>query len=173
MSAPTQNMFQPDAFETNRRGELSERQLQGLRALSRSRRRSALGNAAYFVAGAVLVGFFASASAPIVTRTVITFACVAIAAFLVVRSVTGSDALTRDLRNGHVQSVEGAIGRRRRASGRWTNYYLEVGKTMFKVSRVAHTRPRLMRGSSACSTCRAAGGSSTWNACRTRRCLTG
>jgi len=135
MPAPTQNMFQPDAFETNRRGELSERQLQGLRALSRSRRRSALGNAAYFVAGAVLVGFFASASAPIVTRTAITFACVAIAAFLVVRSVTGSDALTRDLRNGEVQSVEGAIGRRRRTSGRWTNYYLEVGKTMFKVSR--------------------------------------
>jgi hypothetical protein len=136
MSVLTQNTFQPDAFEANRRGELSERQLQGLRALSRSRRRSALGSAAYFVAGAVLVGFFASASAPVVTRTLITFACVAIAAFLVVRSVTGSDALTRDLRNGQVQSVEGAIGRRRMGSGRRTpNYYLEVGKTRFKVSR--------------------------------------
>jgi hypothetical protein len=126
-----------DALEANRRGELSDKQLLGFRARSRYQRRNALTIAAFLVAGAVLVGVFASPTAPVVPRVLITGIALTIAAFLVVRSITGSDALTRDLRHVTVQSVEGAIGKRRignRGGPAATSYFLDVGDASFKVT---------------------------------------
>jgi hypothetical protein len=129
------NPFPPDALEANRRGELSEAQRRGFGALSRDRRRSGLSSAAFFTAGALLIAFFASPSASIVLRMLLTAAGLAIAAFLVVRSITGADALTRDLRRVQVQCAEGAIGKRRLgASGRVTTCFLDVGDQTFQVA---------------------------------------
>ena len=64
-----------------------------------------------FLAGAVLVGFFASPAAPVAARAVITLASLSIATFLVVRAAV-SDPLARDVKLRQVQSVEGAIGKR-------------------------------------------------------------
>lgn len=133
MPASGVNALQPEALEANRGGALSEDQLRGFRAMSRYGRRSALSTAAFLVAGAILVGFFASPTAPVATRALIVFICLAIAAFLVVRSILGTDPLTRDLRHVQVQSVEGAIGKRR-VGGRTTTHFLEVGDRSFKVS---------------------------------------
>src|SRR5262249_28900637 len=80
---------------------------------------------------------FASPTAPVVPRVLITCIALAIAVVLVIRSVTGSDAVTRDLRHVSVQSVEGAIGKRRiaqRGGPAATSYVLEVGDATFKVA---------------------------------------
>ena len=131
------NPFHPDAIDANRRGELSGEQLRDFRALSGYRRRSALSSAAFLLAGGLLIGLFASPTTSVVLRAVATFICLALAAFLVVRAVTGSDALTRDLRQVQVESVEGAVGKRRVAAsgGRGlTTYFLDVGDRTFKVA---------------------------------------
>jgi hypothetical protein len=137
MPVPALNPFPLDALEANRRGELSEEQRRGFGALSGSRRRSALSSAAFLVAGALLVLFFASPTSSPVLRAALPVACLAIAAFLVVRSIAGGDALTRDLREGRVESVEGAIGKSRGGGGGGrsvTTHFLEVGDRIFKVT---------------------------------------
>ena len=130
----TANAFYPEALEANRRGELTDVQARNFGAWSRDRRKSALSSAALFVAGAVLIGFFASPSAPVATRVLITFASLSIATFLVVRAA-GSDPLARDVKQRQVQSVEGAIGKRGPIGGRVSTYFLDVGDRTFQVSR--------------------------------------
>ncbi len=126
-------------LDANRRGELSEQQLLNLQAQSKNRRRSELSSACFFFAGAVVIGFFASPTASTVMRAFTTFVCLAIAMFLVVRSVTGSDPLTRDLRNVQVHSVEGAIGKRRQSGSRTrSTYFLDVGDSAFKVTHATY-----------------------------------
>ena len=106
------NVFDPDALEANRRGELTDSQRRGFGAQASSNHRSALSMAAVFVAGEILVGFFASPSAPLVSRAVITLVCLLVSFFLLLQVIVGFDALTRDVRAGRVQSIEGAIGKR-------------------------------------------------------------
>ncbi len=139
MPATVLQPFPADALDANRRGELSESQRRGFGALSGHNRRSALSGAAFLVAGAVLIVFFASPTSSATLRTVLPLVALAIAAFLVVRSVTGSDALTRDVRQGRVESVEGAIGRRRLGNGgNVTTYLLDVGERSFRVRRATY-----------------------------------
>jgi hypothetical protein len=132
------NAFQPDALEANRRGELTDSQRRGFGAQASSNRRSALSMAGVFLAGAVLIGFFASPSAPPVARAVITAVALLVALFVGLRAIVGFDALTRDVREGRVQSVEGAIGKRGSlTTGRSSRQYrlLEVGNQTFRVMR--------------------------------------
>jgi hypothetical protein len=134
---PASNPFPSDALEANRRGELSDAQRRGFGALSRYRRKSELSTAGFLLAGAILVGGFASPTASVALRVFITLACLAIAAWLVVRSITGSDAITRDLRETQVRSVEGAIGKRRLSGGGGrsvTTLFLDVGDSHFRVA---------------------------------------
>lgn len=135
MSRTPADVFQAEALDANRRGELTDAQLRGFGKLSGYKRRSALSSAAFLVAGAVLVGFFASPSASPALRVLIPLVCLVIAAFLVLRTITGSDALTRDLRQREVQSVQGAIGKSRIGGGRAADtYFLDVGDERFKVA---------------------------------------
>ena len=130
------NPFVPDALEANRRGELTEKQRHGFGALSGYQRRNDLSIAAFLVAGAVLVSFANSPTFSPVARTLVQLACLAIAAYLVVRSITGGSALARDLRESRVESVEGAIGKRQFSGGRSPgNYFLDVGNRRFQVAR--------------------------------------
>lgn len=129
-------LFPSDALEANRLGDLTVQQRRNFGALSNYRRRNALTIAAYLGAGAAIVYFLASPRAPIVQRNLISGAAVVLAAFFVVRAITGSDALTRDLRESRVQSLEGAIGKRHSyARSNQTTYYLEVGDSAFKIGR--------------------------------------
>ncbi len=114
--------------------------------------------AAVFVAGEVLVGFFASPSAPLVSRAVITPVALLVAFFLGLQAIVGFDALTRDVREGRVQSIEGAIGKRGSLTtgrGARQHWLLEVGNQTFKVMRGTYGRHRT-RDSSASTSCRAA-----------------
>ena len=135
MSVNSFNPFPPEALDANRRGALSDAQRRGFGALSRYRRRSALSSAAFLVAGALLVIFFASPTSSPALRAFAPLVCLAIAAFLVARSITGGDSLTRDLRESRVQSIEGAIGKRRLSGGRSVgSYFLDVGDKSFRVA---------------------------------------
>src|SRR5271166_3763537 len=116
MSDNALNPFPPEALEANRRGELTDTQLRAFRGLSGYRRKSALRAAGFLAMGALLIGFFAAPTFSAASRVLITFGGLAIAAFLVVRSINGGDALTRDLRRVRVESVEGAIGKNRISS---------------------------------------------------------
>jgi len=56
-------VFPPEALEANRRGQLTDAQLQGFRGLSRYRRKDQLSWAGYLVGGGgLLIAFFASPS---------------------------------------------------------------------------------------------------------------
>jgi hypothetical protein len=129
----------PEALDANRRGLLSDQQRRGFGHLSRSRHRSGLSSAALLLGGAVLVGVFAPPTASPVVRVSFTLGCLAVSAFFVVRAVTGIDALTRDVREGRVKSVEGAIGKRQPATGGSSPasdlYLLDVGDDTFNVGR--------------------------------------
>jgi len=139
MSRTPADVFQAEALDANRRGELTDAQLRGFGKLSGYNRRSAFSSAAFLVAGAVLVGFFASPSASPTLRVLIPLVCLVIAAVLVVRAITGSDALTRDLRRRQVQSVHGAIGKRRIGNGRAPDtFFLDVGDSRFNVARATY-----------------------------------
>jgi hypothetical protein len=136
MSSNALNPFPPDALDANRRGELTDAQLRAFRGLSRIRRKGALDIAGTLAVIGLLIVFFASPTYSAVLRVLIPIGCLAIAAFLVVRSIGGGDALTRDLRQGQVQSIEGAIGKRRISSlgdGDFPTYFLEVGDSRFQV----------------------------------------
>lgn len=129
----TESPLSADALDANRRGELSADQRHGFGALAASQRRSALSAAALLIAGALLVAFFGSPNA-FASRMIASSIAAAIGAVVLVRAVTGADALTRDVRSGQVVSAEGAIGRHS-MGGRITTRFLEVGDRTFKVSR--------------------------------------
>src|SRR5215831_12224 len=129
------DVFPPDALDANRRGELTDEQRRRLGNLARERRKSQFQFAGIPLVLAVLVGGFGSSSVSIVSRGLVTLVCLGIAAVLVVRSVTGADSLTRDLRDTRVESAEGAIGKRRHRAGRnATNYFLDVGDQRFVIT---------------------------------------
>src|SRR5215472_15833691 len=121
-------------LEANAAGGLSEKQRHNLGALSRYRRRNTATIALFFLAGAAILMFAPNPRASLKQRGLIAAGAGLIAAFLIVRAVTGNDALTRDLQESRVESVEGAIGKRRVSGGRTrSTYYLDVGERSFNV----------------------------------------
>ena len=131
---PTPITFPFDGLDANRRGELSDAQRRGLGALARSNHRNSLNSALLLVAGAAIVWFLARPGASPLLHLLVPAIALTIAAVLVVRVGGGTDALSRDVRAGRVECVEGAIGKRRVGTGRARNlYYLDVGDRSFQV----------------------------------------
>jgi hypothetical protein len=132
----------PEALEANRRGELTDRQRQGFGALARSNHRSAFSTAAFLVAGAAIIVFFASPTASPAARVLIPAVALGLAVVLVIRAIVGADALTRDLRAPRVESVEGAIGKRKSGARGGTAArlcWLDIGKQTFSVSNATYS----------------------------------
>jgi hypothetical protein len=133
-------VLHPGAIDANRRGELSEEQRRNLDAWASAKRRGQLNFAVWMIVMAILIGLFASPRASIVKRASTAAVCLTIAAALIVRSVLGSDALTRDVRRGQVLSAEGAIGKRRIGYARSNaSYFLEIGSQRFKAASSTYT----------------------------------
>ena len=134
MSTNALGPFRPEALEANRRGELTDVQLRSFGSLSRRRRKSARGTAGLLAAGGLLIAFFASPTFSPVLRALIPLVCLAVAAFLILRAVSGADALARDLKEGRVQFVEGAIGKSSQSVDEGNDIYsLDVGDSRFNV----------------------------------------
>src|SRR5215470_7451050 len=130
-------------LEENRAGELSDQQRRNLGALSRDRRRNLGTIALFLLAVAAILMYAPNPRAPLAERELIAAGAGLFAAFLIVRAVTGNDALTRDLRGSRVESVEGAIGKRRVGGGRARDtYYLDVGDRSFTIGQdTYHSAP--------------------------------
>jgi len=129
-------------LEQNQIGELSDQQRRNLGALSRYRRRNAATIALFCLAGAAILLFAPNPRATLVSRELVAAGAGLLAAFLIVRAVTGNDPLTRDLHESRVESVEGAIGKRRSGGRTRSLYYLDVGDRTFTVGgRTYHDAP--------------------------------
>ena len=130
------NPFPPDALETNRHGRLTDAQRRNLGALAGYNRRNGIRIALFLIAGAAIVLLLARRDAPVLLRYGTVAGALALAAFLVARSLSGSDALTRDLVEARVQFADGAIRKRRVSAGRAPNtYYLDLDGETFKIGR--------------------------------------
>ncbi len=135
------NPFPQDALEKNRSGQLAESQYLWLRGMSKDSRRSNLSLA--FVAAAIgLVLFFAPGPASAaLTKPLVAAVLLLVAAFFFLRGMSGGDALTRDLRSGYVETVEGALLKHRiEGSGEASapSYYFQVGGKQLHVSRAQY-----------------------------------
>jgi hypothetical protein len=127
----------PKALDSNRRGELSATQRDGLSRTLQQRNRSALSIAGALIVAAVLVGVFSPPSVSPVWRIAIVGAPLAIAISLILRILTGADrALARDLRRGKVEAVTGPIFKEQESAmdvDGTSVYILRVGDERFTV----------------------------------------
>jgi hypothetical protein len=137
-----QGPFPQDALEDNRAGRLTKSQRQGFRAQARGFRKAELQFAVIVTIIGVVVWFAAGPAKYATVKPLIGIACLILAGFLVVRSFLGADALTQDLRRGHVESAEGAITKTsvtthgKESSS--THYYFNVAGTKVNVWRDAY-----------------------------------
>jgi hypothetical protein len=119
--------FPADALDANRANRLSAEQRTWLRSLAKGSRSSSMSIAGVAGVLAVILFFFADKGG--VERILIALALLAVAAFFFVRGFTGADPLDADLREGYVESVEGAISKRTvRTGGRssTTTHWIDV-----------------------------------------------
>jgi hypothetical protein len=127
-----------EALDSNRRGELSATQRDGLARLLRQRNRSALSIAGALLAVSVIVGVFVAPSLSPVWRIAIVGVPFGIAVSLILRVLTGGDkALGRDLRHGRVEAVTGPITKEQESAmdvDSTSVYILKVGDQRFTVA---------------------------------------
>jgi hypothetical protein len=125
--------FPQDALESNRAGRLTDGQKQWLRTMSRDSRKSGLSIAATCAALGLVIWLAPGPSQYAVTKPLIGFVLLAVALFFLLRSLSGGDALTQDLRSVKVESVEGAITKvliRGTRSAASTHYFDVAGKRL-------------------------------------------
>src|SRR5436309_8810789 len=135
--------FPQDALAANQGGQLTDAQRQNLRSQARAGRKSELSAAFGLLVGGIVLFVAAGPASSALPRLLIGIICVVFAAFLVARAATGGDALTRDLRREHVDTVEGALGKHIVTTyggrgGSHDFHYFDVDGKSFEVSRTAY-----------------------------------
>ncbi|HEX7492553.1 MAG TPA: hypothetical protein VF337_12705 [Candidatus Limnocylindrales bacterium] len=123
-------------LETNRSGRLTDAQLKRLKASARAGRKDEF-IAAIFCAGiGVALLAVPGLNVQLWIRIVAGLGFFLVAVMLV-RAAVGGDSLTKDLRSGRVERIEGAIGKRSREvegeHSHWTDYYIELAGKSFSV----------------------------------------
>jgi hypothetical protein len=132
--------FPQTDLAVNASGRLSDNQRRIWRSRSRGVRKTELTFAVIFLILGALVAFSAGPAKDAVLKPLVGLVCLAIAVILVVRALSGGDSITKDVRSGRVDSVEGAITKRQVTSdgGRGsseTSFYLDVSGKRLDVSR--------------------------------------
>lgn len=125
--------FPQEALESNRQGLLSDGQKKWLRAMSQDSRKSGLSIAAMCAVLGLVIWLAPGPARYAVTKPLIGLALLAVALFFLLRSLSGGDALTQDLRSGKVEAVEGAITKVRISGTRSapsTHYFDVEGKRL-------------------------------------------
>jgi hypothetical protein len=142
MAANDPGPFPRAALEANRAGQLTKVQRQGYRFQSRGFRKAELQFAVILTILGLLVSFAEGPAKYATVKPLLGIAFLIIAGFLVVRSFLGADTLTRDLRRGRVESIEGAITKTsvtaHSRGGSSTRYYFHVAGTKVNVWRDAY-----------------------------------
>ena len=124
-----------ETLESNRRGELTATQRDGLARLLQLRiTRRALGIAIMLLGVAALGGVLAASSVSAIWRIAIVGVPLGIAVSLILRVLTGGDkALGRDLRHGRVQAVTGPITKEQESA-------MDVNSTSVHILKVGDQR---------------------------------
>jgi hypothetical protein len=139
--------FPQSALDANKNGLLTDSQKHLLRALAQGASRSEQTAAFLSAAFGVIVYIAVRPSAPVLVREWLPIGCLALAAILLLHSLTGSDKLSRDLRHPRVESLEGPISRQivnidsvgtYGNHGGGENYYLTVAGRRFEVGRQSY-----------------------------------
>lgn len=107
--------FPADALDANRANRLSADQRTWLRSLAGNSRRNSMSIALVAAVLAVILLFLADRGGS--ERILFGIGLLVVAGFFFVRGFTGADPLDKDLREGYVESVEGAISKRRVSTG--------------------------------------------------------
>ena len=131
-----------DALVDNRAGRLTAAQRSGLRNMSRGWRKSELQFAAIFAVIGLLVWFAEGPARYAAVKPLVGIGFLVLAGALVVVSVLGGDPVTRDLREGRVLSVDGAIAKyTQHSSSRGssvTSHYAEVAGVVVETGPQAY-----------------------------------
>lgn len=135
--------FPPDALPANREGRLSDEQRERYRGMVTSSHKGERGLAAVLLAVGVLVLLGNGSTSSALARPILGAGFVAVAIVLVVYSLIGGDALARDLRHTKVQTIEGALGKRKgisagTSSGPPAPSYFDVSGKTFTVTSTAY-----------------------------------
>ncbi len=134
--------FPADALEANRQGRLTDAQRQGWTGAERRWSGTvSLMALVLAVAGVLLLVGVGHTPLPTVVRLLAGAACLAGAGVLAYVSVLGGGQLARDLRDGRVESAEGAIARSRQgvnAGAQPDFYYLEVAGRRLRCGLAAY-----------------------------------
>jgi len=137
--AEKESPFSQSALSTNQSGRLTDEQSQRWARIAKGRRQSVRGVAYVFAAMSALLLFFPGPAANAAARTKGGIAFLAGTAILLVGA--NLEPVNADVREGRVESVEGAIAKRLRQSrgpgGGSQFYYLDVGGRRLRASRVA------------------------------------
>ena len=132
--AEKESPFSQSALSTNQRGRLSDEQSQRWARIAKGRRQSVRGVAYVFVAISALVLFFPGSAARAAARTNGGIAFLAVTAILLVGA--NLEPVNADVREGRVESVEGAIAKRstqtRQPGGRF--YYFDIGSRRLRAT---------------------------------------
>jgi len=131
--------FSEAAFSTNQSGRLTDEQSQLWARIARGRRQSVRGVALPFVAIAVILLFVNGPGASAAARANGAIAFLGIAALLFVG--VSFEPVNADVREGRVESVEGAISRTRRSIGtggaRHFVHYFDIGGRRLRATKWA------------------------------------
>jgi hypothetical protein len=134
--AEEKSPFSQTALPINQSGRLSDEQAQRWGRIAKGRRQSVRGVAYVFAAMSALLLFFPGPAAKAAARTNGGIAFLAVTAILLVGA--NLEPVNADVREGRVESVEGAIAKRstqsRGAPGHTWSYYLDVGGRRLRAS---------------------------------------
>jgi hypothetical protein len=128
--------FMAQALDENRSGRLADEQRRGWSGRSRGLRKSELNFAVIVTIIGLLVWLSPGPARYATVKPLVGVVALIIAAFLLLRALTGVDALTEDVRSGEVRSIDGAITKRSvSGSGRsnLTTRYFDVSGQRLQV----------------------------------------
>jgi hypothetical protein len=142
MSTPDPGPFPQDALEANRAGRLTDAQRTALRTRSRGYRKSELQFAVISTVLGLLIWFAPGPAKYATAKPLIGIACLILAGALVVRAFIGADAVTRDLRNGRVESAEGAIKKwvvqTQSGGSSLSTHFVQVGQVRVETGSISY-----------------------------------
>jgi hypothetical protein len=130
---PFSGPFSQDALPANRSGRLSDEQLRRWQEIARERRMG-IRRAAY-LPGAIGTVLLIADGPPskAVARRLVGAASLALIPVIIV--LANHDALSADVREGRVESIEGAITKRVVRGRTLSRFYMEIGRRRLQVSR--------------------------------------
>ncbi len=142
MTDQSTSALSPDDLAANQAGRLSDAQRRRLSAFARSDHKNELVGTLVLGGLAVLLFTEHGPATNTLLRLAVASASAVGAVLFLVRALTGTDALSRDLTDTHVQRVEGAVERQEyRGTGRGStppSYYLAVGGKRYHAFRDAY-----------------------------------